>query len=182
MQSFIAERGRSKGAVLLLAMVFMLLLAVLAGTSIQASIVQLRMAGNELFHEEAFQGAMAVVDSIGSELDNFSVEGVVGRTLCRSADSAKYCDSKQVAKIDPRVEDFAEGMELVFGVERMAPLLLHSLPIRQAQQSVSSSLAYDAAIFEIHAKVDGRGRGLGAAEAVRGVTLLVPSSTGSSAE
>jgi hypothetical protein len=173
---------RCKGAVLLLAMVFMLLLGVLAGTSMQASIVQVRMASNELFHEEAFQGALAIVDAIGSELDNFSVEGVVGRTLCKSADSAKYCDSKQTAKIDPRVEDFPEGTEVVFEVERMAPLFLQYLPVRQAQQSVSSSLAYDAAIFEIHAKVDGRGRGLGAAEAVRGVALLVPNSTGSSAE
>lgn len=171
-----------KGAVLLLAMVFMLLLAVLAGTSMRSSIVQVRMASNEFFHEEAFQGALAIVDSIESELDNFSVRGTVGHTLCKSTDSATYCDSKQTAKIDPRVEGFPEGAEVIFEVERMAPLFLQFLPIRQAQQSVSSSLAYDSAIFEIHTKVDGSGRGLGVAEAVRGVALLVPNSTGSSAE
>ncbi len=107
---------------------------------------------------------------------------MVGRTLCKSTDNAEHCDGQQTAKIDPRVESFPEGTEVVFEVERMAPLFLQSLPIRQAQQSVSSSLAYDAAIFEIHAKVDGRGRGLGVAEAVRGLAVLVPSSAGSSAE
>jgi hypothetical protein len=173
---------RCKGAVLLLVMVFMLLLAVLAGTSMQASIVQVRMASNELFHEEAFQGALAIIEAIGSELGNFSTEGVVGRTLCKSTDSAKYCDSQKIVKIDGRVDGFPEGTEVGFEVERMAPLYLQSLPIRQAQQSASSSLAYDAAIFEIHAKVDGRESGLGSAEAVRGVALLVPNSTGSSAE
>ncbi len=182
MQSVTTEKVRYKGAVLLLAMVFMLLLAVLAGTSMQASIVQVRMAGNELFHEDAFQGALAIVDAIGSELDNFPVWGAVGGTLCKSTDSAKYCDSRQTVKIEPRVEDFPEGIDVVYEVERMAPLFLQSLPIRQAQQSVSSSLAYDAAIFEIHAKVDGSAIGLGVAEAVRGVALLVPNSTGSSAE
>ena len=173
---------RCRGAVLLLAMVFLLLLAVLGGTSMQASIVQMRMASNELFQEEAFQRALAIVDSIGIEFDNFPVEGKVGRTLCKSSDSAIYCDSLQTAKVDPRVEDSPEGVEIVFEVERMAPLFLQSLPVRQAQQFVSSSLAYDAAIFEIHAKVDGHERGLGAAEAVRGVALLAPSSPGSSAE
>jgi hypothetical protein len=182
MRSATSVKMRCKGAVLLLAMVFLLLLAVLGGTSMQASIVQVRMASNELFQEEAFQRALAIVDAIGIEFDNFPVQGKVGRTLCKSSDSANYCDSQQTAKVDSRVVDFPEGVEVVFEVERMAPLFLQSLPVRQAQQLVSSSLAYDAAVFEIHAKVDGRERGHGAAEAVRGVALLVPSSTGSSAE
>ncbi|MFT5709771.1 MAG: type II secretory pathway pseudopilin PulG [Halioglobus sp.] len=182
MQSAARVKMRCKGAVLLLAMVFLLLLAVLAGTSMQASILQVRMASNELFQEEAFQRALAIVDAIGIESDNFPVEGQVGHTLCKTSDSANYCDSQQTVKIDRRVLDFPEGLDVAFEVERMAPLFLQSLPVRRSQQFVSSSLAYDAAVFEIHAKVDGHERGLGTAEAVRGVALLVPSSTGSSAE
>jgi hypothetical protein len=173
---------RCKGAVLLLVMVFMLLLALLTGTSMQASIVQVRMANNEFFYEEAFQSALAIVDAIGSELDNFSLHGTVGHTLCQSTNSATYCDSEHTIDIDPRIEGFSPDTEIGFEVERIAPRYLPSLPIRQAQHSVSSSLAYDAAIFEIHAIVDGRNRGLGFASATRGVALLVPNSSGSSAE
>lgn len=171
-----------RGAVLLLVMAFLLLLAVLAGTSLQTSILQVRLASNELFHEEALQTALAIVDAIGTEAENFPSRGVVGRTLCKSIDSAIHCDSQQIVKIDRRVEVLLENNETVFEVERMAPFFTQSLPIRQGQQSVSSSLAYDAAIFEIHARVDGRKSALGAAWAVRGVALLSPSSTGSSAE
>ena len=173
---------RCKGAALLLAMVFLLLLTVLAGTSMQASIIAVQMSSNELFHEEAFQRALATIDGVGTELDNFSVEGEVGRRLCNSSDSEIYCDSQKTAKVDRRIVDFPEGVEILFEVERVAPLFLQSLPVRQTQQFVSSSLAYDAAIFEIHAKVDGYGRGFGSAEAVRGVARLAPSLSGFSAE
>ena len=171
-----------RGAVLLLAMVFMLLLAVLAGTSMQSGIIQVKMANNELLKEEATQNTLAIVDAIGSHLENFSVQGRVGHTLCKPTASAEYCDSQKFVSLDPRVLRLPQGVTVEYEVERIAPLYLQSLPVRQAQDSVSSSLAYAAAIFEIHARVDGRESGLGFAEATRGVALLVPNLTGSSAE
>ena len=43
-----------RGAVLLLALVFMLMVAIIAATSMRTSILQLHMAGNDQFVEEAF--------------------------------------------------------------------------------------------------------------------------------
>jgi len=55
------HRRRNRGAVLLLAMVFMLMLAVIAGSVMQTGVLEFHMAGNDQFQEEAFQRAQAIV-------------------------------------------------------------------------------------------------------------------------
>ncbi|WIO73644.1 pilus assembly PilX N-terminal domain-containing protein [Porticoccaceae bacterium LTM1] len=53
-------KNRQEGAVLIIAMIFLLLMALLATTVMQTSELEFKMAGNEQFREEAFQTAQAI--------------------------------------------------------------------------------------------------------------------------
>lgn len=56
----VQSQHRQKGAVLIIAMIFLLLMALLATTVMQTSELEFKMAGNEQFREEAFQTAQAI--------------------------------------------------------------------------------------------------------------------------
>ena len=71
---------------------------------------------------------------------------MVGRTLCKSTDNAEHCDGQQTAKIDPRVESFPEGTEVVFEVERMA-VMLESIPCRLSARNGSCVRRSDRAVI-----------------------------------
>jgi Tfp pilus assembly protein PilX len=86
----------SRGAVLLLALVFMLLLAMIAATVMQTAILQLRMAGNDQFLEEAFHKAQAIATELSLSPDNFSLEGGVGYTNCPVGVEELDCDRSQL--------------------------------------------------------------------------------------
>ena len=175
-------RFKNKGVVLLLAMVFLLLLAILSATAMQTGILEFRMVGNEQFQEEAFQAAQAIVSAISSNGDNFPEASEVGATICKVGDSSPACHETVYITLDSGLETVPPGVEVAYRVERVGPLYLPELPVRLAQTSVSSSLAYNAAVFETQVRIDGTGVNLGVAELAQGVALLVANSTGSQAE
>ena len=73
---------RARGVVLLIAMVFLLLLSIIAVTTMRSSIFELLMTGNEQARVEAFQKAQAIVEAIGNTDANYSVQGVTGFMRC----------------------------------------------------------------------------------------------------
>ncbi len=170
MNSFV-KRGRGNarqgGAVLLVAMIFLLLLAIIAGTVSQTSVLEFFMAGNAQFREEAFQQSQAIVDEITGDIDNFPVIGDIGYKVCKNGVSGCNANlpvlNANVANAD-------------FSVERRGPLILESLPFRQGESSSSSSPNFDAAIFEIDVDVDGSDQRLGSASIVQGVAVRIVSS------
>ena len=84
MKRYSKRKSPQRGAVLLIAMIFLLLLAIIAGTVTQTSILEFFMAGNAQFREEAFQEAQAVVTEISSDAGNFPVVGQIGYKLCKT--------------------------------------------------------------------------------------------------
>ena len=58
------SKTKNRGAVLFLAMIFLLLLAIISGTVIRTSILEFQMAGNDQFREEAFQRAEAIAANL----------------------------------------------------------------------------------------------------------------------
>lgn len=160
-------RNRQNGAVLLIAMVFLLLLSIIAGAVTQTSILEFFMAGNAQFREEAFQQSQAIVTEIASDIDNFPVIGDIGYRVCKNAVSG--CDANlPVLNYDVSNADF--------NVVRRGPLILESLPFRQGESDVSSSPNFDAAIFEVDVAVDGSAQRLGSAHTVQGVAVRIVSS------
>jgi hypothetical protein len=171
------NKASSKGAVLLLAMIFLLLLAMVAGTVMQNSILSFRMAGNDQFREEAFQKAQGIVSAISEDQDNFPVSGGVGYIICKDNTVTAGC-SADFAPIDPDVVTLPAGVTIDYQIERQGPLLLETIPFRLSQDSTSSSLAYDAAIFEAKVEVDGSAVGLGKAQVVQGVAIVIATTGG----
>ena len=89
---------------------------------------------------------------------------------------APQCDPGLTVVVAPQVTSVAVGQSLRYTVERQGPLLRDALPIRTLQRFSSSTVAYDAAVFEAHVVVDGGSSRGGRSELVQGVAILVASS------
>lgn len=163
-----------RGAVLLLALVFLLLLAMLATTVLQTAILQLRMATNDQFLEEAFHRAQAIAAELALNPDNFFLEGGVGYSNCPVGAQEGECDRSQLAP--PASAVAPAGVALDYRVTRQEPLYYRGFPIRESQDTASSSNSFDAAIFEIDVHLDGGEQRLGSAHIVQGIAVRVPAS------
>ncbi len=163
-----------RGAILLLSMICLLLIAMVAGTTMHTSILEFRMAGNDQFREEAFQKAQAVATALMEDPDNFPVAGQVGYTVCATGSSDPGCDVTTIV-IPAAVSSVPAGVVVDYRVERQGPLIVQGLPFRQSQSSASSSLAFDSAFFEAQVAVDGGAVSLGRSEVAQGVGRVVAS-------
>jgi len=166
----------NRGAVLLLAMVFMLMLAVIAGSVMQTGVLEFHMAGNDQFQEEAFQRAQAIASELSRDPDNFSLAGGLGYTLCFSQVQNQDPDCDENSLSAPVSGVAPEGVELTYRVIRQGPRLLQRFPLREAQGVASGSGLFDAAIFEVNVHVDGSGRRLGSARVVQGIAVRLAAS------
>jgi hypothetical protein len=161
----------SRGVVLLLALVFMLMLAIVAATVMQTAILQLHMAGNDQFLEEALHKAQAIATELSLTPENFSFEGGVGSTNCPVGVEDINCDRSQLSV--PASAVVPKGVTLDYRVTRQDPLLWRGFPIRESQDTASSSNSFDAAIFEIDVRIDGSEKRLGSAHIVQGIAVRV---------
>jgi Tfp pilus assembly protein PilX len=162
---------RCRGAVLMLALVFMLMLGIVAATVMQTAILQLHMAGNDQFLEEAFHKALAIATELSLDTDNFLLGEAVGHTNCPEQEPGPNCDSR-LLKV-PASAAATAGIELDYRVTRQDPLLWKGFSIRESQDTVSSSSSFDAATFEIDVRVDGSENRLGTAHIVQGIAVRV---------
>jgi hypothetical protein len=168
-----ANPGASdRGAVLLLSLVFILMLALIAGMVIQAAILQLHMAGNDRFLEEAIHKAQAIATELSLAPKNFSLEGGIGQINCPADAQALNCDLRTL-KV-PRSAQASQGVEVDYQVTRVEPLMWESFPIRESQENASSSTSFGAESFEINVRIDGRESRLGKANIVQGIAVRVP--------
>lgn len=71
-----------RGAVLLISLIFLLLLSVVAVTTMKINTLELLMSGNEQARIEAFQKAQAIVEAIDTDEANFNVLGETGYMIC----------------------------------------------------------------------------------------------------
>ena len=166
------RRGSSRGAVVLLAMVFILLLSLVAATVLQSAIFQLHMAGNDQFLEEAIYRAQAIAAEVSLNPGSFSLAGGVGDTNCPEEDEAPECHRNHLRL--PSSANDLEEFALSLRVTRQDPLLLKGFPFRESEDAVSSSNSFDAAIFEIDVRLNGSGVRLGSARIVQGIAVRVP--------
>ncbi|WP_438951548.1 pilus assembly PilX family protein [Porticoccus sp.] len=168
------RRSANAGAVLLVAMVFMLLLALVAGTVMQTSMLEFRMAGNDQFREEAFQQAQAVAASITEDINNFPVSGAVGYTICQAGSANPDCNITTL-NYDTTVVTDADLVSAL--VTREGPLILETFPVRLSESQTSSSPSFDAAVFEVQVEYNGSEEGLGNAAIVQGTAVRIASSS-----
>jgi hypothetical protein len=162
----------NRGAALLLAMVFMLMLTMIAAMVMRTGHLQLRMAGNDQFLEEAFHLAQAVATELSLGADNFPLDTEAGDVICPQASEDIECDYRLLPA--PQFAQTPEGVSIDYRITRQEPRLWHGFPIRESEHSVSSSIRFDAAIFDISVRINGSERKLGSAHIVQGIAVRVP--------
>lgn len=85
---------KQRGASLLIAVIFMLLLAMLGMIGMQTSRLQLRMANNVEVKANAEQAAQALIDAVAANPAMTPIIGGVGYTLCTPG--GPDCDSESL--------------------------------------------------------------------------------------
>ncbi|MBT4519201.1 MAG: hypothetical protein HOC23_04280 [Halieaceae bacterium] len=169
------NRSKCAGAVLLLAVIFAMLLAMIAGSVMQISMLEFRMAGNDQFLEQAFQRAHGIASAISEKAAYFPVTGGIGYTICNQVSADSNCDANIIA-LNPAIDTAEDGVSVNYRVERKGPFVMESLPFRLSQNAVTSSVAFDVALFETRVDVDGSDIGLGRASVAQGMALLIDNS------
>lgn len=133
------------------------------------------MAGNDQFAEEAFQKAQGIASAISQRKESFLMSAPLDYIACANSALTAGCSS-DLSPLDSAIVAVPAGIRLSYSVQRRGPKLLKALPFRIEQRAASSSLAYDAAVFETRVHFDGSAAGLGSAEVAQGVAVMVSGS------
>ena len=165
-----AKPRDSRGYVLLLVMVFLLLLAMLAATALRVSALEFRMAGNDQFREQALQQAQGIARVLAVTPAHFPLDLAVGDSLCGQGQS---CPQPILPPV-PSTQTLPEGAALDYRITRRGPPLGPVAEFRLPQARASGAGGWRVANFEVQVTIDGAAVGLGSARVVQGVALLVP--------
>ena len=164
-------RTGQEGAVLIIAMMFLLLLTIIATTGAETSTLQLQMAGNEQSRVEAQQRTLAILDAIMDDSDNTPVVGGVDYKICDLSSTDGSCDLTEI-ELAAAVTTVPAGVGLDYFVTRVGPLEIDAPPM--AEEQASSASAYKFARQEITASFDGSQARLGRSTIVQGVQVRIP--------
>lgn len=151
-------------------MVFLLLLALIAGTALRVSALEFRMAGNDQFREQALQQALGVARALAVNPAHFPLDLAVGDSLCGEGSAC----ARPVLPAAPAGHAAPSGGALDYRITRRGPPLAPVPDFRLPRARVSGASGWQAARFEVQVSIDGTGVGLGSARVVHGVALLVP--------
>ncbi len=165
------RRSRQEGAVLIVALMFLLLLTLVATTGAETSTLQLQMAGNEQSRVEAQQQALAIIDAILDDSDNTPVVGGVGYKMCDLGSTDVSCDLTEI-ELASTVTTMPSGVGLDYFVTRVGPLETDAPSM--AEEQASSASAYKFVRQEITASFDGSQARLGRSTIVQGVQIRIP--------
>ncbi|MEX0618379.1 MAG: pilus assembly PilX N-terminal domain-containing protein [Pseudohongiellaceae bacterium] len=160
------RQGSSRGSVLLITLIFLVILTLAATTGMRTSIMEMRMAGNEQSRVSTLEMAQSIVDEVVGNADNIVVSGDVGFVNCTP--NLTGCTATDIV-IDTTLLPTAEADKVEVAVVRLAPALT------PAPRGISSSAdAFYAARFEVDSTYDGAADNEGKAGIVQGVLVLVP--------
>jgi hypothetical protein len=165
MSSQIAARDQ-RGAVLLVSLLVLMLIAIIANAVARTNLLQLHMAGNTEAKTAALQTSLALVDAALANASSTPASGGLGYKICAMGDPDASCDEATLS-IDSSLLTGPGKVEL--SVSRVGPLVVQ-MPI-MAEHKASSSQFYRAAKYEVRAGYDGTGQGQGRAVVVQGVLV-----------
>jgi hypothetical protein len=177
MNTQVCSRSPQSGAVLVVALIFMALTALISAGVLNSSLLEVKMVGNEQFKEEAFQTTEGVLDAImAGYQNNLPVVGDVGYKVCAvGMGTGANCDAA-VMRVPSTVSAVTTGVALTYQAERLGPLMA-PMPFRQSEREASSAGAFNVALYEVNAVYDGRAVRLGHHEVFAGVAIRVAASS-----
>lgn len=169
-------RQHQQGAVLVVAIIFLMLTALISTTVLKTSILEIKMVGNAQFKEEAFQKSEGVIHAITSNYTaNLPISGGIGYKVCATGSTDNSCNAKTIS-LTSSVTDVASGVNLAYTAERIGPLLA-PLPFRESADRASGAGSFNVARFEIDVEYDGRSAKLGHHRVTQGIAVKLAASS-----
>lgn len=154
---------RQRGAVLMVTLIFLIVIASMGLTSMQISKLELKMAGNEVVREGAHQFAQALVDTIIADPNTTPVIGGVGYTLCTVGEAG--CNSNSLIPQPGPVADLIAAGSL----SARAPMTSTGPPPPGTGYSADIFIANHYRITSTYDRAD---EGLGRATITQGLVVL----------
>jgi hypothetical protein len=163
----INSRQKQQGAILVIALMFLVAITLLTVSSMRSSNIGLHMAQNEESRVAAVQAAQALADVIVANPAATPVVGSTGYTACTPGQQG--CDRNNLPVSDPTLAGEVTTYHLSARVERTG------MEFRPPPRVVESSIdKFTSASFRVTTTFDRVDEGLGRQEITEGVLVLVP--------
>ena len=164
---FMTSRNRQQGAILVVALMFLIAITLLTLSSMRATNIGLYMAQNEESRIAAEQAAQALADAIVANPGATPVYGMQGFTACTAGQT--NCDRNDLPVGDPVLEAAIASDHISARVERVGPIFRP--PPRVVESSIDK---FTSAGFRVTTTYDRMDEGLGRQQVSQGVLVLVP--------
>ena len=161
------SRQRQQGAILVIALMFLVAITLFTVSSMRSSNLGLHMAQNEESRIAAVQAAQALADVIVANPASTPVVGKTGFTACTVGQP--NCDRNNLPITDPTLEGEVATYHLSARVERTGTVFRP--PPRVVESSIDK---FSSASFRVITTFDRVDEGLGRQEITEGVLVLVP--------
>jgi hypothetical protein len=159
--------NRQRGAILVIALMFLIAITLLTISSMRATNIGLYMAQNEESRIAAEQAAQALADAIVANPSATPVYGMQGYTACTTGQS--NCDRYDLPVGDPVLEAAIASDHISARVERVGPIFRP--PPRVVESSIDK---FTSAGFRVTTTYDRMDEGLGRQQVSQGILVLVP--------
>ena len=158
---------RQQGAILVIALMFLITITLLTISSMRSTNIGLYMAQNEESRIAAEQAAQALADAIVANPSATPVLGASGFTACTTGQA--NCDRTDLAINDPVLSYEIASNHISARVERVGPIFRP--PPRVVESSIDK---FTSAGFRVTTTYDRVDEGLGRQQVSQGVLVLVP--------
>lgn len=163
----IAGKQKQTGAILVIALMFLIAITLLTISSMKSSNIGLHMAQNEESRFAAIQAAQALADVIVANPASTPVIGKSGYTACTAGQQG--CDREDLPISDPTIAGEVATYHLSARVERTGGTF--QPPPRAVESSIDK---FTSASFRVTTTFDRIDDGLGRQQITEGVLVLVP--------
>lgn len=163
----IASRHQQRGAILVIALMFLVAITLFTVSSMRSSNLGLHMAHNEESRIAAIQAAQALADVIVANPAATPVVGKTGYTACTIGQQG--CDRNDLPVSDPELSSEVAASNLSAKVERVGSVFRP--PPRVVESSIDK---FTSASFRVTTTFDRVDEGLGRQQVTEGVLVLVP--------
>ena len=155
---------RQRGIVLLLAMVFSVITAVLAVSALRVAGLEARMAGNAAYRMLSFELADAILVDLVQQPDSFPLSIAPGVLPCPGGIEENGC----------RIGFSGGQQDAVYRISRLAPSMLKDFSLRESESHATGVSHFNTAIFEVAVTVGSPQGRSGHAHVIQGVAVRVP--------
>jgi len=159
--------ARQRGAILVIALMFLVAITLFTVSSMRSSNIGLHMAQNEESRIAAVQAAQALADAIVANPASTPVVGKTGFTACTAGQ--QNCDRYGLPVPDPELEQAIANNYISARVERIGSEF--NPPPRLVESSIDK---FAGATFRVITTYDRSSEGLGRQQVTEGVLVLVP--------